>query len=494
MYGKSPHSLKNQTVILTAGQLIAYAGNILVGVILVRMISVADYGTFLQVNLVFTTIVSVAVFGLPASLFYFIPQLRQDDIRRFVLQSLFLLLMAGGVTAGVLYVGKAPLSAFMNNGQVEGLIGYVILLVILGLLNETTEPILISIGKADTVAKLNIASTCGLLILAPVVLWQGFGLEGVFMAMAAQYGFKLAVVWVHVARFPGVVWPFLRFREVVDQIRYAVPIASGRVFGVVRPRVDQLMISNWYPPDMFAIYARGAFNLPVVSIVVSNVSNVLLPRFVELVKAGKLQDMFRLWQEAMKQVGLFTLPLFVFFLLYAEEVMVVLFTEAYRSSAIIFVIYLCSIPMELFFYGHLHQAFGTTRHIFIANFLAFPLTILFNIVFHSAWGFIGPAIACLVTKALIIVYQLVIIARYFSVSLVSVFPWVHQGKILILCILAGGLVYPLKLTGAPIIVTLLLSAAIYAVAYIFLLRKFGYLSSSVKEMIRNRLFPAPFRV
>lgn len=485
--------LASQAFLLTLGHLIAYAGNVLVSVILVRMISVADYGTFLQVNLVFATVLSLAVFGLPASLFYFIPQLRTDDIKRFVVQNLVLLLMIGVGAAGVLYACKSSLAAFMNNSQVEGLIGYVILLLVLGILNETTEPLLISIGKADMVAKLNIAAACGLLLFVPVVLWLGYGLEGLFVAMAAQYGFKLAVVGVSVSRFPGAVRPILRAKEIMEQLKYVAPIGSARVLSNIKPKVDQFMISYWYPPDMFAIYARGAFSLPITSMVVGNVSDVLLPRLVHLGKSGRKPEMFDLWQEAMKRVSLLTVPLFVFFLLYAEEVIVFLFTDAYRGSALIFAIYLCSIPMELFFYGHLHQAFGFTRHIFWANFVGLPLTILLNIVFHSLFGFVGPAIAWVVTKFLTIFYHLAIIKGYFSVSFRRVFPWSHWGKVLGLCLTAGALVYPLKWTGAPIVVILALSAAIYTGAYIFLIERCGYLSFSYKEMIKGRISPAPSR-
>mgnify|MGYP001619846065 CR=1 FL=1 len=479
--------LASQAFLLTLGHLIAYAGNLLVSVILVRMISVADYGTFLQVNLVFATVLSLAVFGLPASLFYFIPQLRTDDIKRFVVQNLVLLLMIGVGAAGVLYACKSSLAAFMNNSQVEGLIGYVILLLVLGILNETTEPVLISIGKADMVAKLNIAAACGLLLFVPVVLWLGYGLEGLFVAMAAQYGFKLAVVGVSVSRFPGAIRPILRAKEIMEQWKYVAPIGSARVLSNIKPKVDQFMISYWYPPEMFAVYARGAFSLPVAYMVVGNVSDVLLPKLVQLGKAGKKQEMFDLWQEAMKRVSLFTVPLFVFFLLYAEEVIVFLFTDAYRGSALIFAIYLCSLPMELFYFGHLHQAFGFTRHILLANILTFPLTILLNVVFHALFGFTGPAIAWVVTKGLTIFYHLAVIRKYFSVSFFQVFPWAHLGKMLGLCLLAGAVSYPLKWLAAPNVLVLAAGAVCFAGLYLVLLEKFGCLSSEVKTMIMERL-------
>ena len=494
MNDKSTHSLKSQAVILTVGQLIAYAGNLLVGVILVRMVSVADYGTFMQVNLVFDTTLYLVVFGLPASLFYFIPQLPPDEVKRFVIQNLVMLLLIGVVAAGVLFACKSYMAAFMNNSRIEGLVGYVMLLLVLGILCETTEPFLISIGKADRVAKLNIVSAVGLLLLVTLALWMGYGLEGLFLAMAALYGIKLAVVCGHILRLPGAVRPILRIQEVVAQIKFCAPIGSARVLSNIKPKVDQIMISYWYSPELFAIYSRGAISLPITFMVVGNVSNVLLPRLVELGKADRKQEMFNLWHEAMRKVSLLILQLFVFFLLYAEEVIVFLFTEAYRSSALIFAIYLCSIPMELFFYGHIHQAFGITRPIFLGNLLGLPLTILLNFLFHSLFGFTGPAIAWVVTKILTIVYHLAIIRKYFSVSFLQVFPWLHLVKILGLCLCAAALVYPLKWTGVPIVAILALSAALYASVYLLLLGRAGYLSWSLTDILKGRIFTGMPRI
>jgi O-antigen/teichoic acid export membrane protein len=486
----SNRALADQAIFLTLGQFIAYAGNLIVGVILVRMVNAADYGTFLQVNLVFSMAVSILIFGLPASLFYFIPQRQADDVKRFVVQHLVILLLIGTTAAGFLYASGPYLAMFMNNSRIEGLIGYIILLLVLGILNEAVEPTLISINKANMVAGLNIAFVGCHLLLIPALLWMGYGLEGIFMAMGGLQGLKLLALCIYLLRLPGPVLPILRIKEVVEQVRYSLPLGSARVLSNARPKVDQFMISYWYTPDLFGIYARGAFTLPVTSMVVGNVSNVLLPRLVELAKANRIDEVFGLWQGAMKKVSLITLPLFVFFLLFAHEFIVLLFTEAYRDSAVIFAIYLCSIPLEVFVFGHLHQAFGRTKYIFISNLLGLPSAILLNILFHALFGFTGPAVALVVTKFLTMGFHLAVIRNYFAVSFSKVFPWAYQGKLLGLCFIAGGLVYPMKWTAVPGVVVLAVSAALFALSYIWIIERFGYLSPDVIEMVKSRMpFP-----
>ena len=55
------------------------------GPILVRMLSVSDYGTFLQINILTSVLVTMACFGLPQTIYYFVPQLSPEKQGGYVL-------------------------------------------------------------------------------------------------------------------------------------------------------------------------------------------------------------------------------------------------------------------------------------------------------------------------------------------------------------------------------------------------------------------------
>lgn len=140
--------LAKSALFLISGQSIVFAGNLLVGLLLVRILSKSEYGTFLQVNLLTETIGSLVVFGLPASLFYFIPKLQSEQVKRFVAQNLVLLLLLGVSAGGLIYAVSDHVASLMNNQALAGCSVYIVALLLLGVLAEPIEPIMVTLGNA----------------------------------------------------------------------------------------------------------------------------------------------------------------------------------------------------------------------------------------------------------------------------------------------------------------------------------------------------------
>jgi O-antigen/teichoic acid export membrane protein len=476
----------DEAAVLTISQLFLYAGSLVVSMILVRMISITDYGTFMQVTLIVTTVVPMVVLGVPASVFYFVPQMGAEEVKRFLTWNAGLLMVFGLAVAAILYAFIHPLANLMSNPPLEQLVGYVALLLVLGILSEIIVPALISMGKARVMARLNILFIAANLVVVPVVLLMGFGLEGVFLGTAALQAAQLAVAAFVVGKLPGSIWPLPAPQKWLEQFKFSLPIGSARIVSGVKPKVDQLFIAHWYAPDMFAIYARGAFRPWVTGLVVNNVSNVVLPRLVALRKENRIQEVFEMWQDAMRQICLVCLPIFVFFFVFAREIFTIMFTEAYLDSVPVFWVYLFVLPVEIFFFGHLHQAFGKPKYILYANLLGLPVSIALAVLFHSLFGFLGPAIAGVMTRVLTVAYHLKIISGYFSASFLRVIPWAHQARIFGLSLVSIVIAYPLKWTGAPVLITTLFSALVFAMAYLWLIDRFGYLSDAAKDAVRRR--------
>jgi len=479
--------LADQAMVLIIGRSIGYVSTIVLGVILVRMLTKSEYGTFLQVNLIVTILPYVVILGLPAALFYFIPQLEFVEVKRFILQNQLILFSLALISVVILYESGHFLVRLMNNMLLGELIGFIIVLLVLRILAESIEPTLISLNRATWLAGLNIASAGGNIVLTILVLWLGLGLEGIFTGMAVVLAIRILVMYVFVLRLPGSIHPLLTIKGMTEQLKFSFPVGCGRMVSSINAKVDQVMISSWYNPEIFAIYGRGAFNVPVFPIVTRNVSNVILPKLVELGKANNRKDFLYLWHESIKKISLITLPVCVFCFLFGKELFTVLFTEAYLDSVPIFLIYLCVVPLETALYGHVHQAFGRTKHIFIANGLAFPLTIVLMFVFHWIFGFIGPALAMVVTKTITIGYHWRIIKDYLSVPFVRVFPLLYQGKILGISMIAGALIFPIKWMSVPIFVTLSASACLFGLSYLWLVNRLGFLSGNDKRVIKQWL-------
>lgn len=477
--------LAKSALFLISGQSIVFAGNLVVGLLLVRILSKAEYGTFLQVNLLTETIGSLVVFGLPASLFYFIPKLQDEQVKRFVLQNLLLLLLLGVIAGGLIYAVSDHVARLMNNQALAGCSVYIIVLLVLGVLAEPIEPIMVTLRKARWVAALNVGFMLGNLLLIPGAVLSGYGLDGVFLATMGLLGLKVMIAYGLIFNRSGSMqWSF-SFAEIKEQLRYVAPIGMSRILSNLNIRLDQFIISYLYTPMTYAIYARGAFKLPIVPIVTNNVSNVLLPTLVRLRNDNELEKMLELWHVSIKKSLLVLVPVGVFFCVFAKETMIVLFTEEYAESASIFMVYLCTIPFEATLYGNIHQAFGRTRHVLVANIISIACALTLNAVFYQRFGILGPAMAIVLARLIAVSYHLSIIRGYFGLSFIRVFPFPFQVKMLGICGSIVLVVVPFKLLAVSSFLVLTLAAVSYAVLYLAVLWLFNVLTAEEKCQIRQ---------
>ena len=481
--GKQKKGLATNALFLIVGQFIVYAGNIIVSILLVRILSKSEYGTFMQVNLLCGTIGSLVVFGLPASLFYFIPKLQNEQVKRFILQNLAVLLLLGVVSAGLVYAASDRIAGVMNNQVLADLGAYIAILIIFFILSEPIEPIMITLEKASWVAGLNVAFVLGSLLLLPAVVLAGYGLEGLFLAMAGLQGLKLLIAYGSVLNRTGSVRSLFRLDELKEQFHYVAPIGVSRVLSNLNIRVDQFIVSYLYSPATYAVYARGAFQLPFIPMVSYNVSNVLLPSLVRLRKDNDLEKMLALWHESIKKTLLILLPMGVFFFVFAKEVMTVLFTKEYIESAYVFMVYLCTVPFEATLYANIHQAFGRTRHILISNVINLSSTLVLNFLFYQPFGILGPALATVLARLIAISYHLAVIRRCFGLPLSRVFPFPFQAKMLGICGLVGLAVVPFKFLAIPGLLVLALAGGAYSVLYVAVLWLFNFLTREEKGQI-----------
>ena len=484
MSGDGEHKkLASSALFLIVGQFIVYAGNIIVSILLVRILSKSEYGTFMQVNLLCSTIVSLVVFGLPASLFYFIPKLQSEQVKRFILQNLVVLLLLGVISAGLVYVASDRVAGLMNNQVLADLSIYIAILLVLGILSEPIEPVLITLEKASWMAGLNVMFVFGSLLLFPYMILSGYGLEGLFLAMAGLQGFKLLAAYGNALNRTGSVRSLFRLDEFKEQFHYVAPIGVSRILSNLNVRIDQFIVSYLYAPSTYAVYARGAFQLPFIPMVSYNVSNVLLPTLVRLRNDNELEKMLALWHESIKKTLLILLPMGVFFFVFAKEVMTVLFTKEYLESAYVFMVYLCTVPFEATLYANIHQAFGRTRHILISNVINLSSTLALNFLLYQPFGILGPALATVLARLIMISYHFAVFRGYFGVSFRRVFPFTFQVRALALSALVGLAVFPFKYLAIPELLMLAMAGIAYAVLYVAVLWAFKLLTLEEKNQV-----------
>ncbi|MDZ7719669.1 MAG: oligosaccharide flippase family protein [Balneolaceae bacterium] len=118
---------------------------------------------------------------------------------------------------------------------------------------------------------------------------------------------------------------------------YSVPLMTASIYGIMFRSADKFYISRYFGEEVFAEYANGFIQLPFVGMIAGATSAVLLPLFSKKMENPDSGDkILAVWKSAWKKSALIIYPLLLYFLFYAENVVIILYGENYYGSIIYF--------------------------------------------------------------------------------------------------------------------------------------------------------------
>ncbi|MGH7183087.1 MAG: lipopolysaccharide biosynthesis protein, partial [Nitrospiraceae bacterium] len=301
--------LSDQAAALLLSKTVTAGLVFILGPILVRFLTQAEYGTFLQVNLIATFVVTAAPIGFSQSFAYFIPRLGTGKHYQFVVRTLSLLTGFGIIGAVTIFLGRNYLGDWMNNANLAILAPYIGALIVATIISDTTETIFLSEKRGSLVAAILPIKAVARLAAILIPLLTGAGLKGVFLGLTTAL-FAEAVIlygyYVYQCRCHG---PNAQVVKLKEQSTYCLPIGAALVVASVGGSVDMFVVSTLFDSAHYAIYARGAFDLPLVGIIPAMLFDLLAPRFVEQWFAGKKEEISGLLRESVRRVALIFYPI-----------------------------------------------------------------------------------------------------------------------------------------------------------------------------------------
>jgi O-antigen/teichoic acid export membrane protein len=267
------------------------------------------------------------------------------------------------------------------------------------------------------------------------------------------------------------------------QFTYSFPLGMSLIIGVTRKYIDQFIIAFIYDPVNFAIYSRGAFELPFVALIPYNLTKLMIPKMVEYLKDDRKSSVLPLWHESMRKTSLFFFPLFIFSFIFTEQIFTLLFTSDYLDSVPIFRIYLILLPFRIIAYRTILQAVGKTKQILIAVNISLIISVVLGIAFERVLGLRGPAIAIVIGELAGSSYMLWQTKIYLRVSLSVLFPIKRLFYPFLISAIVGVIVLPLSFLNFNTLLLLVTSALLYLVVYVFVMRFFNFFTKDEWELI-----------
>lgn len=471
---------------------------IAIPLVLARALALEEYGTYKQLFLLAQTLTYILPLGVGQSLYYFLP--RSDAKRTYLGQTLLFLTAMGAVAAAGIWHGADSIGAWFSNPALAEFKGALALYTFATVGSFALETTLTSQGKTKQSALVYLAcdTTRAVAMVAPILL--EFDLHGAMNAMAA-FGVAryVAAAVVMLRTGTGKLWDT---RQFVTQFAYAFPFGAAMVLAISQQYAHQFVVSSSVTPELFALYAVGCFQLPIVDLLYTPTSEVLMVRLGELDKQGRVHEGVATFREAAAKLSVVFFPISAFLFAAAPEFIGALFGQKFLGAVPIFRIGVIGIVFAIFPMDGVLRARGETKHIFNSYLVKAIVTVpmvIFGVKWFGMIGGIGSwAIAELVGKAVLMArVPKALSSPAHAVTFNALIPWRDLGKASAAAALAASSVVVLRwfVPQAALhlpddflwrVIPLGVAGILFSAGYVVALRAAGIRVEAVLQSFRGR--------
>lgn len=430
---------------------------------------------------------TVLSFGISGNLLYFISKAPEKE-GVFCVHSILFLFATTIVGISILYLAQGFVRSYISFDFIGLLLLYVFFYVNLDLV----ESYFLAKKRSDYVF---VYSGAMVLIRVTTILISAYYTQDprkiiITMTVVEAAKFLLLAIWWKTRS--GISWLFDRL-VAKEQLSYIVPIGAGTVAANISQRFGGIFVAASLGPSALAIYSIGVYQIPVISIVRSAVSDVIFPDMVQR-DASDPHQALELWKRANIAFCFIVFPIFTLFFVYAEQFIVAMFTRSYINATPVFQVMLIMMVRLCFEVGTPLRARNKNGFFLKANIAALILNVILTLALFGRFELMAPAIAMVVSDIILAIYLAWAIIDIYSINIAGLFMWKKAAKLMAASmsgvpVLLAGLLLA-KYSSLAIAVAVIL----YLVIYIIVVRMIGIeeaelIISKVLSSWRKRVRP-----
>ncbi|MBO4620710.1 MAG: oligosaccharide flippase family protein [Victivallales bacterium] len=452
--------------------------------ILSRYFDKAEYGTYKQVMYVYHVLLTIFTLGLPKTFSYFLPRVEPSQAKSLIRKITNLFFLLGGIFSLLLLLFAPQISHFLKNPELKDALRIFAITPFLLLPTMGLEGILATYKKTMFLAFYNVSTNIFklLCVALPVMIWNlGYKEALVGFVTASFITFLLALFLKYMpVRHCGNERVDLSYASI---FQFSIPLLTASLWGIVIHSADQFFISRYFGREVFADFSNGSFELPLVGMVTGACATVLSPVFARLShqQVDPKKEIYPLWMSVTEKSAKLIFPLLIYFWVFADYVMTVMYGAKYETSYIFFRYKLIIDFFRIIVFAPLMINTGKVKEYSRIFLVTAVLVVLLEYVgiclVNSPYTISLVSLVCRLGQIFACFY---IVAKYFKVGILRLFPWKTIGRILLpsIAILWGEHWLFHRLDFANSFWVLVLSFALYAVGFlgIIIVLRLDYLS------------------
>lgn len=455
---------------------------------LARSMGATDFGSFQQVFM-FSALFMILTLGIPETMYFFLPRLTHEERARFLGQTLLVLSAASGCIIILFWFGAPFFAHIQQNHSIEpqirifGIYGGFLVA------SSFSDPVFIIFKRIRYLFTLSILHAFFFIALtvwysiigsSPHILFAamaGFGLFKYLLAVSLLFSMRSKIGEIH----------FFRGKSMILlQLSFSLPIALSSTIDIISRWLDKFVVSIFLGPESLGIFYVGAIEIPFIGVIVSSVYSVVSPVLNTLHHKSDIDGFVNLISKTFKFTAKIIWPIFAYLFVFADHIIPLVFKSEFQGAVTPFRIYLLLIPLRIASYGAVIIALGRPRVLLWSAFAALIINFVLNILLVLSIGFIGPAIATVISTYLHVFVLLFIILKVLNVRIEDLIPLNFFLAVGITCGLSVMVAYALTHAFYNDLKTVVFSVLIFNGSYLFLGSKAGFIRiANLMEFVRS---------
>jgi O-antigen/teichoic acid export membrane protein len=388
-------SLSARAALMMCAKAVAFAVSFALPLLLVRWLNQTQFGIYKQVFLFVNTSYTLLPLGVGMSAFYFLPRQRERR-HQIVFNIVLFYVFVSAILCLVLLARPTLLAALLNSPELTQFAPLVALVIVTWVFSSSLEMIAIANQELRVATVFVIATqfTKSVFLLTAAAMYST--VESLLYAAMAQGILQSIVFFIYLhSRFGefwrGFEWPVMR-----NQLAYALPFGVASVIFRALGELDNYFVSHRFGPAVYAIYAVGCFELPLLGLLSESISSVTIPRVSHLQSIGDRGGIIELVFSMVRKLSMIMLPIYAFLIVMGRDFIQILFTAQYVSAWPIFAINLTLLPLIIITcaYDPVMRAYAEHRYFLLK--LRCGLVALFSICLWftvARFGIMGAVIS-----------------------------------------------------------------------------------------------------
>jgi len=457
------YSILKPTLILTSGRFLAFGASFFIPVVLARVFTTAEFGTYKQLFLLFATLYYGPPLALATSLYYFVPRWPQNA-SRYATNAVIALVASGACCALLVVTQGGPLTWLFSNPALRPHLAPLAIYLLAMMVSAPLEVLMVCRQRIRaagwTYALSDLARA--LLLVVPALATADLG-----WLLRGAVAFAVARCLVLAVYLRGEFGAGLRPEAALlrEQLAYTLPFGLAVLLGTAQTYFHQVVVSHFFDAATFAIYSVGCLQIPIVDFVATPAADLMMVRMAEALRDHRPAAALASWRDTVNSLALLFFPLVGMLVLLSREIIVLLFTASYAASIPIFRLWSTMILLVPIQSEAVLRAFARTRQIFVISGLRLLLIVALIWPCLSRFGLLGAVLITVAGEALARGLALWRSREALATSWPHLLPWRELTRLAGAALLAFALAAAAKTMAGGPLAALLCGGSVYAVSY-----------------------------